>query len=147
MTILLKPKRSCTRSRTQWWSRVLNDVLMSSDSITEGDLLAVADSKSFNTLVMAVSVECNARYADCRRPQFGEFSMWRHLTVKWGQWYQVNKCKQHSNNTSQSVCLQGQWVQDLLLCEWSLSANNEKYAMQFSFFYFCYLVICKNKWK
>ena len=50
---------------------------MSSDRRTEGDLLAVADIKSFTTFVTPVSVKCNAQYADCSRPRFGEFSMWR----------------------------------------------------------------------
>ena len=50
---------------------------MCSDSRTEGDLLADTGSKSFTTLVLAVSVECNARYADCSETRFDEFSMWR----------------------------------------------------------------------
>ena len=71
-----KPKRSFARSRRRRWSSVPNAALMSSDIRTDGDALSVAVKRSLTTLVMAVSVEWRARYADCYDPRFGEFPMW-----------------------------------------------------------------------
>ena len=62
-TVSSKPNSSLARTRSRRWLRVSNAALMSSDSNTDGVLLSVVGNKSLTTLVIAVSVECSARYA------------------------------------------------------------------------------------
>ena len=69
------------RSRSRWWSRVLNAALFSSDSNTDGVLLSVVDSRSLMTLVIAVLGECSTRYADCRGAGLGELSVFLELCL------------------------------------------------------------------
>ena len=52
--------------------------LMSSDNSIVGFPLSTAVSRSLTTLVIAVSVECSARYADCEVLYLGDVDIcWR----------------------------------------------------------------------
>ena len=62
------------------WSSVSNATLMCRNSITDGVYcLRQAGKRSLTILVMSVSVEWSARYANCICAMFSELSMWRRF--------------------------------------------------------------------